>query len=49
MDEEGIETIDSAPTSQNNYYLDEENIETLEYVCPAGSIVPFNQDNYYLG
>ena len=49
MDEEGIETIESVPSSQNNYYLDEESIETLEYVRPAGSIVPFSQDNYYLG
>ena len=49
MDEESIETIESVPYSQNNYYLSEESIETLEYVRPAGSIVPFSQDNYYLG
>ena len=38
------------PIDQNlliESYMDEESIETLESVRPAGSIVPSSQDNYY--
>ena len=49
MDEESTKTIESVPSGQDDYYSDQESIETLEYLSPAGSIVPFSQDNYYLG